>query len=86
MNFLVLIAIFIIGVSTVSVIDPKFDDDWNTFKNNYKKAYKTKDHEKSRRLKYENNANIIAQHNKEAESGKQTFKLAMNEFGDMVGF
>jgi hypothetical protein len=85
MNIILLLAITIVGVSTVSVIDPNLDNDWKTFKTKFRKRFKNKDNEKTRRLKYENNARIIAEHNKKADNGKPTFRLAMNEYGDMVG-
>ena len=39
---------------------------------------------KLRRIKWENNLKIIAKHNKEADTGKHTFWLGMNAYGDMV--
>jgi hypothetical protein len=37
-----------------------------------------------RRIKWEKNLKIIAQHNKEADAGENTFWLGMNAYGDMV--
>ncbi len=37
-----------------------------------------------RRSKWENNIKMIAKHNAEANAGKYTFKMTMNEFGDQT--
>lgn len=37
-----------------------------------------------RRIKWENNLKIIANHNKKADAGEHTFWLGMNAYGDMV--
>ena len=39
----------------------------------------------NRRVKWEKNRKFILQHNNDADDGKKTFRLEMNEYGDLVG-
>ena len=67
------------SLSTDNLLDTK----WAEFKKLHKKAYRHLKEEALRKKIWLDNLNYIEQHNLEAEDGKHTFTLGMNQFGDL---
>lgn len=63
--------------------NPKHDKSWEAFKADHKKTY-DKNEEFYRRMTWESHKYLIDQHNKKADVGVHTYRLAMNEYGDMT--
>jgi cathepsin L len=82
--FVILIAIAVATVCSVSLFDQKLNRQWETFKIENNKNYAHDQEESLRRLIWEKNYKYIEDHNKEADDGVHTYWLAMNRFGDMV--
>jgi len=59
------------------------EKEWRVFKKSYEREYSTLE-ESFRKKIYVNNYKMIHEHNKEAASGKHTYTLGMNEYGDML--
>ncbi|XP_065922304.1 procathepsin L isoform X3 [Magallana gigas] len=59
------------------------DKEWEDFKRIYSKTYTEQD-EKIRKSIWIQNIDIINRHNKEADMGHHSYRLGMNEFGDMT--
>lgn len=62
----------------------QYADEWNQWKAKYGKAYHDKRVEHRRQMIFESNMDFIEQHN--ARADQHGFKLAMNEFGDLVSY
>ena len=58
---------------------------WEDFKTTHRKQYSSHQEELLRLQVWNSNLEYIAKHNADANSGKHTFWLKMNEFGDLVG-
>jgi hypothetical protein len=56
---------------------------WNHYKNHYKKEYQTTEEEKKRLGKFLDNLKIIVKENLRFDQGVKSFKLHLNQFGDM---
>jgi hypothetical protein len=56
---------------------------WNNFKNFYRKQYQADDEEKERLGKFTENLKIIIKENFRFDRGMKSFKLHLNQFGDM---
>ncbi|XP_063769831.1 procathepsin L [Pseudophryne corroboree] len=63
--------------------DPALDQHWVLFTNYYSKAYGVKE-AGWRRMVWEKNLKMIEMHNMESSMGKHSYKLGMNQFGDMT--
>lgn len=60
------------------------DQNWNSYKVTYRKQFRLQKEENSRRRIWETNMKYIQQHNAEADQGLHTYRLGMNEYGDMT--
>ncbi|KAJ8322088.1 hypothetical protein KUTeg_000559 [Tegillarca granosa] len=65
------------------VMNTELDAEWNQYKKSYNKTYSERD-ETLRRQIWEENLRYIEQHNEQADKGKHTYWLGMNEYGDMM--
>nr|XP_034318848.1 cathepsin L1 [Crassostrea gigas] len=62
--------------------DLTLDNEWELFKVAYKKNYG--EEESNRRQIWEDNVRLIEKHNLEEDRGVHTYRLGMNEYGDMT--
>lgn len=69
-----------------SALDSSLDAFWNAFKKTHQKTYLSSGDELHRRTVWESNLRYIRQHNLEAQLGKHTYTLKMNQHGDLVKF
>jgi len=80
---LLVIAVVIASVSASRLFNLELDGQWESFKSQHGKNYEAEE-EVGRRLRWERNLKFIEKHNAEAENGVHTFRVAMNQFGDMT--
>ncbi|NXD43802.1 CATL1 protein, partial [Copsychus sechellarum] len=64
-------------------LDPELDDHWELWKSWHKKDYHERE-EGWRRVVWEKNLKMIEIHNLDHALGKHSYKLGMNQFGDMT--
>ena len=64
-------------------LSQSLNDEWELYKSQHNKAYDTKE-ETLRRIIWELNVKKIQEHNLQADLGKHTYWLGMNEYGDMT--
>ena len=74
-----LLLLILAHVSSANI--ESIDDKWEKFVREHKKYYTNKAEETLRRSIWERNCQFIENHNGNAS---KTFKLGMNEFGDLV--
>lgn len=84
MKFLIVVTALVACASALSLFDSTLNNEWESYKSKHSKLYKDKEEESYRRMIWERNLKHINSHNLEADSGKHTFRLAMNKFGDMT--
>ncbi|VVC28252.1 Peptidase C1A, papain C-terminal,Cysteine peptidase, asparagine active site,Cysteine peptidase [Cinara cedri] len=77
-----LVAISISAVCSITIND--ISEEWNLFKVKYNKTYKNIEDELFRKKLYLKNKIVIEEHNKLYKKGQVTYKLKMNQFGDMA--
>jgi len=63
--------------------DATLDGEWEAYKGAFQKGY-TNEAEPLRRMIWESNVRFINKHNLEADRGMHTYRVGMNEFGDMT--
>uniref|UniRef100_A0A8C7SG61 Cathepsin L1-like n=1 Tax=Oncorhynchus mykiss TaxID=8022 RepID=A0A8C7SG61_ONCMY len=80
---LLLMALCAVVSSFKQPLSTELDAIWEEWKTQHSKQYSKVD-EGFRRMIWETNQRLIRQHNLEAEIGKHTFTLGMNQFGDMM--
>ncbi|GLH10226.1 Cathepsin L [Gryllus bimaculatus] len=81
--------IFLLALVCASQAVSFFDlviEEWNTFKVQHKKKYDSSTEEKFRMKIFMENRKKIAKHNARFEQGEVSFKLALNEYGDMLHY
>lgn len=84
MKFLLIIAAVVIAsASASSILNAELSAQWESYKQEHNKLYEKAEEEIARRMRWERNLQYIEEHNKEADSGKHTYWLAMNKYGDM---
>ncbi|ETE62848.1 Cathepsin L1, partial [Ophiophagus hannah] len=62
--------------------DSALEETWRDWKMTHGKVY-TEDEEASRRATWEKNLQMVEQHNREADEGKHTYWMKMNQFSDL---
>ncbi|CAH1389724.1 unnamed protein product [Nezara viridula] len=67
----------------ISLLATCLAKDWKSFKVNFNKMYTGLSEELKRMAAYEANKMWVENHNKRYENGQVSFKVAMNEFGDL---
>ncbi|XP_005078489.1 cathepsin 8-like [Mesocricetus auratus] len=81
----VFLATLCLGVATAaSSSDPSLDSEWQEWKIKYGKNYSPEE-EGQKRTVWEENLNLVKQHNAEYNQGMKSFTMEMNAFGDMTG-
>nr|ALI16261.1 cathepsin L [Cerebratulus lacteus] len=76
--FVLLVAL---TVAFSAPLEQQLDSEWEMFKATHKKTYETKT-ETLRKAVFMNNLRYIQKHNAEADMGKHTFWLGVNEYSD----
>lgn len=79
----VLTILFPVSASVLISPDSKLDNEWELFKSKFKKTYE-KEEEFFRRMTWESHNYLIDRHNRKADDNIHTFRLAMNEYGDLT--
>ncbi|KAF7205368.1 procathepsin L [Nothobranchius furzeri] len=79
----VLLTVFLSGVLSAPSRDLELDQHWDRWKAWHKKNY-NENEEGWRRMVWEKNLQRIEMHNLEQSMGKHTYRLGMNQFGDMT--
>ncbi|XP_060537677.1 procathepsin L-like [Pantherophis guttatus] len=67
-----------------TALDPTLEGTWRDWKATHSKEYELEEEESYRRAVWEENLQMIQDHNQEADQGKHSYKLGMNHFGDMT--
>ena len=80
---LLVLAACVVYALGVSLYAQDFDDEWQAWKTTHKKTY-SGSVEVERRLIWQENLEFIVKHNLEHQRGLHSYRLGMNEFGDMV--
>ncbi|XP_055904307.1 crustapain-like [Eupeodes corollae] len=60
------------------------DDDWMSFKEKYKKTYKSPEDESNHQKTFCENIKTIDEHNELYERGATTYALGVSQFADMT--
>ncbi|XP_075067178.1 procathepsin L isoform X2 [Mixophyes fleayi] len=77
------ISLCLTAVLAAPTTDPALDQHWTLFTNYYSKSYGEKE-AGWRRMLWEKNLKMIEMHNMEHAMGKHSYRLGMNQFGDMT--
>ncbi|XP_043838484.1 procathepsin L-like [Dromiciops gliroides] len=84
MNFYLCLASLCLGiVAAAPQLDQTLDAKWQQFKRQYRRTYAANE-ENLRRATWEKNLRMIEMHNLEYSTGKHSFLMGMNEFGDLT--
>ncbi|XP_044539739.1 procathepsin L-like, partial [Gracilinanus agilis] len=84
MNFYLYLASLYLGlVAAAPQYDQALDSQWDQWKAQYEKTYEANE-DSWRRATWERNLKMIEMHNLEYSTGKQSFQMGMNKFGDMT--
>lgn len=83
MKVLLFLLAAVIVVSHAASDDDLVLKEWRTFKMKYKKHYNNKAEQDSRMEIFVKNKQMIAEHNAKYEKGLVSYKLELNEYGDM---
>jgi len=102
MRILIVIYALFISAYCAPMFDEQLNNQWTFFKLNYKKQYVSIEEENTRYIResflihyvylyfsrtiWEANLAKIHQHNLEADTGIHSYRLGMNQFGDMVKY
>lgn len=81
-----LVSLLILGVGLYLVTGRDEDQDflWNSYKKTHNKEYRTEHEERMRRAIWDENRKHIEEHNREADLGKFTYWLGINQFSDQT--
>ncbi|RZC34877.1 Peptidase C1 and/or Inhibitor I29 domain containing protein, partial [Asbolus verrucosus] len=63
--------------------DPLLEQQWKSFKADFKKVYKSPNEEAIRFRNFEKNLNEINEHNEKYRKGLETYTLGLNQFADL---
>ncbi|KAM4810458.1 procathepsin L [Rhinophrynus dorsalis] len=81
--YLCVAALYLTTVFAAPTLDPELDNHWQLWKSWHAKKYAGKE-EGWRRMLWEKNIKMIEMHNLDHSLGKHTYRLGMNQFGDMT--
>jgi cathepsin L len=81
---LLTLAVIISVASAASLYDNSLEGFWGEFKQKHNKQYASNEEEGKRRLIWEENLKKIQAHNLRADMGHHTYRLGMNQFGDLT--
>ncbi|XP_032089680.1 cathepsin L1-like [Thamnophis elegans] len=77
--------IWLVSLRTLSTaLDPTLEGTWRDWKATHRKEYAQEEEESFRRAVWEENLQMIQDHNKQADLGKYNYWLGMNHFGDLT--
>ncbi|KAM6463649.1 cathepsin L2-like isoform 3-T4 [Liasis olivaceus] len=75
---------WLVSLRTFSTaLDPTLEGTWRDWKATHSKEYIEQEEESFRRAVWEENLQMIQDHNTQADLGKHTYRLGMNHFGDL---
>ncbi|XP_075455190.1 procathepsin L isoform X4 [Ascaphus truei] len=83
MELYLIVVLCLTTVFAAPGIDPDLDNHWDLWKTWHTKSYALKE-EGWRRMVWEKNLKKIEMHNLDQTLGKHTYRLGMNQFGDMT--
>ena len=83
---------FIVFVSLLSIVicdngnsqNGKNQNEWNQFKGQYNKAYRDSNEETKRQNIFQTNQDKIDRHNKNADAGLVSYRMAPNQYSDLT--
>jgi len=75
--------VIFLGLLALSQAAPSLNT-WELFKAVHKKAYTSEAEESLRQKIFNQNVDMIEEHNQKYEAGKETFKMGINRFADML--
>merc|ERR1712033_105547 len=75
--------VLLLLVSAACARDLRLESQWEAFKTTHGKQYTSLNEELTRRAIWEDNLQIIRNHNLAADRGEHTFWLGENEYADM---
>ncbi|CAH2294283.1 cathepsin L1 [Pelobates cultripes] len=78
-----IVAVCLTAVCAAPSMDPELDSHWQLWKSWHAKSYSGKE-EGWRRLVWEKNLKMIEMHNLDHSMGKHSYRMGMNQFGDMT--
>ncbi|XP_067004569.2 procathepsin L isoform X2 [Anabrus simplex] len=84
MKLLLVLLSFVVASQTISYPE-LVNEEWKLFKVQYERRYSSPTEEQRRLETYLKNRKMIAEHNKRYAEGEFSYKLEMNQFGDMTG-
>nr|XP_054751285.1 procathepsin L-like [Lytechinus pictus] len=84
MKYLVILLLCAVGALGARVPSRDLDEVWSEWKSKNGKMYGGVEEENNRRKIWEDNLRIIEKHNILHSLGEKTYRLGMNEFGDMT--
>ncbi|XP_068084082.1 cathepsin L1 isoform X1 [Anabrus simplex] len=82
MKLLLVLLSFVVASQTISYPE-LVNEEWKLFKVQYERRYSSPTEEQRRLETYLKNRKMIAEHNKRYAEGEFSYKLEMNQFGDM---
>ena len=71
-------------VSTIGLTSASNDSQWNDFKTNFNKTYKTNVEEQKRFRIFRDNCFMFEEHNRKYEHGDVSFKMGINRDADLT--
>jgi len=80
----ILLLLAVVAIEAATIKNSPYFSLWDDFKKTHDKSYETVEEESARFYIYIDNLRQIEEHNKEYQAGRQSFELAMNQFGDMT--
>jgi len=83
MKIFIALAMLVACASAGSLVNVKLNAEWSAYKNEHSKVY-SKAEDLTRRVLWEQNLKVIAEHNALAAQGVHSYTLGMNKFGDMT--
>ncbi|XP_078698636.1 cathepsin L-like peptidase [Branchiostoma floridae x Branchiostoma belcheri] len=72
--------VFVLSVAMATAMDPE----WEAFKLTHGKQYRSPEEENARQAIFQDNNQMIKEHNQEAAMGRRSYFMGMNQFGDLA--
>jgi len=76
------VAVVCLALAVSNALDSRLDDAWTFYKNQHGKQYEAEE-EEFRRIIWDENVQLIQQHNLEHDLGLHTYTLGVNEYADL---
>lgn len=68
----------------VRIGDLQYQNEWDAYKHEHKKAYETSKEELERYTIWKSHRELVLKHNSEADKGMHTYWLAINKYADLT--